>query len=657
MNLLITTLGTSWQIVPELLGITNPEQFDFFSGSEEAVLFRKEHHILPVQECWIVTTEGQHDLNTLTAWADHWHIKLRVYVCQGVNTFLNQTELLHMRSLIYRAVFNGTQTAATGKLYLSLSGGRKTMSADMQEAGNLFGCDAMLHVVDKYGLPKGMKNDTLLADTCGKYAASFTPLIVAQNLKPSLVVSADYTQLYPKDFPLPIQHETIVSFAEDGSLANQIQERKERSSQLYANFYNSISRTADDRAWKKGNLFRELYFLHPDKLRQIKLYTLGKDRTKDMQIIQAFPKAELHSHLGGVLSPQEIICVAQEEAAYIPRANNPASAAFKQHIDTILSYKHDVCGLQKEIYSPYTDAQALRHVGITAYQNFGRFQGSALLQTRKTLTKAVELYAQKLKSDRVKYVELRCSPYNYTKLDLSLEDAVACIMDTLEQFSSDFEYRLICIINREKTLAEIDTIVRQIIELRNKNARFAQKFAAIDLAGNESKASPAELRKSFMPFLENCIHITIHAGETENAKSIWEAVYHLNADRIGHGLCLMEHKELLNSFISKKIGIELCPTSNDQIIGYNNKQDSYPLKAYLHAGLKVCLNTDDCGISDTSVSQEFIKASQLCSGLTLWDCIVLIRNSLSLAFCDFNTKTALMHNFEDEILKICDQVF
>ena len=160
-----------------------------------------------------------------------------------------------------------------------------------------------------------------------------------------------------------------------------------------------------------------------------------------------------------------------------------------------------------------------------------------------------------------------------------------------------------------------------------------------------------------MPLLKRCMKITIHAGETEGAESIWEAVYHLSANRIGHGLKLLDRPELLQRFIDTGIGIEMCPSSNDQIVGFSRVKDSYPLREYLARGLKVTLNTDDCGISRTYLTNEFIKASRMCSGLTLWDIIVLIRNSLSISFCDRETKCHLMHEFEDSIIKICQEEF
>ena len=88
--------------------------------------------------------------------------------------------------------------------------------------------------------------------------------------------------------------------------------------------------------------------------------------------------------------------------------------------------------------------------------------------------------------------------------------------------------------------------------LKRKNADFAARLAGIDLAGNEGDGKAADFRERFMPFLQNCIHVTIHAGETELVESVWQAVYHLNAERAGHGLNLLENESLLRHFADRK---------------------------------------------------------------------------------------------------------
>lgn len=651
-KLLITTLGTSWQIVPELFSITNPKNYDFFCDSKEVNHFRINNGIESVNELWVITTEGQQDIDKLIKWSEKWACNLKIFICKGVNNFAEETEILKMRSLIYRIVLYGSEVSSV--MYLSLSGGRKTMSADMQEAGNLFGCDAMLHVVDTKRVPEQMKNDDFLDNPKNNYAECFIPLLVNKKTSPNLIVAGDIERITSENFPLHFNENEKVTYIEEYcELEKEIQRRKEHSSQIYTNFYKRIS----DSGTYKRDLFRKLYFLHPDILQKLNEISLQKNENAYLRIIKSLPKAELHSHLGGVLSPAEIIEVAKSEENYVVVKGNKDSEDFFEKIQKILSFKNNSADFEKEIFGKYVDEENFFAIGIDKYQKLGDYQGSSLLQTKNTISKTLEIYAKNLIKHNVRYVEIRCSPYKYTKLGLTTKEVVECMTETLKQFSDKLEYRFIYIIGRQSSRKDIENSINEIIKLFDENPEIREKLVGIDLAGNEGATKPSELRDAFMPLLERCIRITIHAGETESVDSIWEAVYHLSADRIGHGLKLLDKPELLNRFIDKNIGVEMCPSSNYQIVGFNSTDKKYPLREYMEKGLKVTINTDDQGISKTNLTNDFIKASQMCPDLTLWDCIVLIRNSLSIAFCDSVTKNKLMHDFEDEILNIITEEF
>jgi len=199
---------------------------------------------------------------------------------------------------------------------------------------------------------------------------------------------------------------------------------------------------------------------------------------------------------------------------------------------------------------------------------------------------------------------------------------------------------------------------QELYELVN---RYVKGF---DVAGAEHARSASSMRDDFLEVRKDCISITIHAGETQPAESIWEAVYELNADRIGHGLTLIENHALERKFLDRGIGIELCPSSNYQIIGYDDPWievypgKTYPLRHYLDVGLKVTLNTDNRGISHTNLSHEFIKASHMTDhGLSLFDALQLSKNSLDISFFDHDTKERLQANAQVKLDSLLQELF
>ena len=95
-------------------------------------------------------------------------------------------------------------------------------------------------------------------------------------------------------------------------------------------------------------------------------------------MLKKLPKAELHSHLGGVLSPEEIIEVAKTERNYKADSGYKRSKEFRQLIDQILLYENNPSGFEQKIYGQYSDDKNFFAIGIDAYQKLGDYQGSSL---------------------------------------------------------------------------------------------------------------------------------------------------------------------------------------------------------------------------------------------------------------------------------------
>lgn len=690
MNILVSTFGISWQIVPELFGFTNPNDYDFFCKNEEAKKLHDRYAIEAIDELWIITTEineSSDALDNLKNWAKNININLKQVECKGVKELTSNREIYLMRSCIYATVYEAAKKTKTGNLYLSLAGGRKTMSADMQDAGYLFGCKAMLHIIDVF--PDKDTQDVFIADKTlsnyKKYSNFFLPIIINSGTSQNCILENIQINNNLISFK-----KNKCEFNDNGDFANRVQNMKDNSSYLFSNYTTSMDTTNERR------IFYRLNFLHPNKIQKLKEKILGTNKEKDLALLKKLPKAELHSHLGGVLSASEIIEVALSE---IEKRQFFDNKSFKSKIEKLVSnnnlpelkkekeklfelkekcketnfenfYNHLICFISafkkrvdlfdELIFDKYIYPDNFYAIGLEEYQKLGDFQGSSLLQTKQTISKAVELYAKNLLQDNVLYVEIRCSPYKYTNLGLTAKEVLQIIIEVLDKICKDkLEYRFIMIVGRNTNEEQAKLSIEKIIEL---NKAFPDKIVGVDLAGTEKDNPPERLRNAFLPLLKDCLSVTIHAGETESVESIWEAVYHLNAERIGHGLKLNDKPKLRNSFLNKNIGVEMCPSSNDQIVGFS-KNKPYPLKSYMSEGLKVTVNTDDCGISRTFLSNEFLKAAELSlffnkekniyEGLSLWDCVVLIRNSLSIAFAPIKTKKDLMIKFENKIFELC----
>ncbi len=628
MNLLVTTVTDSIKNVEQLLSLVNISSDVFSTIPDEYYEFRERHNLSSVDECWIITFNNQ-DFQELKKYCKVNRYKIKIFRCCSISGLDSENSLRESKALLYNVILKAKECA--DKLYLSSEEG--TIYGDMQESARIFGCDCFLHI----------KNNTNI------------PLMIQKDVPSSLFISTD-NEICSENFIFESRLDTreseenfeIYNSTPNYHLLEELETRNKQAIHLYGNFYGMIKNPRKER-----EIFRKLYYLPQHILDKLKAYKLGECREKDLWIIQHLPKAELHSHIGGLLLPEELIEVALKAKQYEPNTSNEESVKFCDNIQTILKYQNTPKELEYEIYKDVKDN--FKGIGINRYQNLGDYQGSKILLLKETLEATLDIYANHLLRENIKYVEIRCSPYNYTKLDMTIDDVVMCIINTLDKYSNCFDYRLIYIISRQAKDERIESAISDYCRLYDNNSRFKEKFVGVDVAGDEEYRRPSELRNLFMPLLQRCARVTIHAGETDKVESIWEAVYHLNADRIGHGLKLLDNKELYERFVDKKIGIEMCPSSNDQIIGY--EKGEYPLLNYMREGLRVTLNTDDCGISLTNLSNEYIKAAEMCPGLTLWDCVVLIRNSLCIAFCDEMTREKLMHRYEDEMLNLFNNIF
>ena len=164
-NILLCTLGASWAVIPEIFGWLAPDVLDLYAHHPKRAALntlRAQHRLSPPDELWICTTEGLQTRASLAQLHTWWQqlgapLPLRIWTAAGTDQLATQAECDHIRELTLRVTLLATEQAGPdGQLVLSLAGGRKTMSADLQSAGTLFGAHAWLHVVGPDPLPAAL---------------------------------------------------------------------------------------------------------------------------------------------------------------------------------------------------------------------------------------------------------------------------------------------------------------------------------------------------------------------------------------------------------------------------------------------------------------------------------------------------------------------
>ena len=130
-----------------------------------------------------------------------------------------------------------------------------------------------------------------------------------------------------------------------------------------------------------------------------------------------------------------------------------------------------------------------------------------------------------------------------------------------------------------------------------------------------------------------------HAGESTGPETVWDALRHLKAERIGHGTSLVQDPELIDYLGEHRIPIEVCPTSNIAT-GVVKDLDQHPIRQMVDAGLLVTVNSDDPPMFGTDLSHEYEVAAKLL-GLDERGVAELAKNAVQASFLDAAGKRAL----------------
>jgi adenosine deaminase len=170
---------------------------------------------------------------------------------------------------------------------------------------------------------------------------------------------------------------------------------------------------------------------------------------------------------------------------------------------------------------------------------------------------------------------------------------------------------------------------------------------AFDLAGGEAGNPPTDHLEAFRIARRGNQNVTIHAGEAAGAESIAGALHDCGAHRIGHGTRLYEDPELLAYVNDHRVPVEVCLTSNVQTHACEGFE-SHPVRGYFDAGLLVSLHTDNRLMSGTTMTEEYIRATEHL-GFSRQELAELMLNGFRSAFLPYREKEALLAEVESEI--------
>ncbi|MBT8050995.1 MAG: adenosine deaminase [Gammaproteobacteria bacterium] len=323
------------------------------------------------------------------------------------------------------------------------------------------------------------------------------------------------------------------------------------------------------------------------------------------------PLIDLHRHLDGAIRLETVIELALRNGIALPAGDVEGLRPFVV-IEGKGSGLMDFIGRFRYLTAILTDLDACRRV---AYEN-------------------VEDAAR----EGIDYVELRFSPWFMAEPNgLAPEGVVEAVADGIIAGERDFGVRaqIIGILSRTY---DIETCHHELDAL----LAHRDHLVALDLAGDEEKFPARLFRDHFRRAREAGLEVTVHAGEVEGPRSVWEAIRELGARRIGHGIHSLRDPALVDYLVEHRIGLEVAITSNIHT-GAVDDYAAHPIAEILGQGIVANLNTDDPAISGIDLRHEYeVVAPQ--AGLTQAQVRQAQANALEMAFLTDREKAVLLSN-------------
>lgn len=342
--------------------------------------------------------------------------------------------------------------------------------------------------------------------------------------------------------------------------------------------------------------------------------------------IRRAPKVLLHDHLDGGLRPGTVVDLARE-AGY---SGLPETDA-------------DRLGVW---FREAADSGSLERYLETFSHTVG------VMQTREALARVAAECAEDLAEDGVVYAEVRYAPEQHLEKGLTLEEVVEAVNEGFREGErrareNGHRIRVGALLTAMRHAAR----ALEIAELANRYRDLG--VVGFDIAGAEAGYPPTRHLDAFEYLKRENNHFTIHAGEAFGLPSIWQALQWCGADRLGHGVRIIDDIQVhedgtvklgrLASYVrDKRIPLELCPSSNLQT-GAASSYAEHPIGLLRRLHFRATVNTDNRLMSGTCMSREFEHLVDA-FGYTLDDLQWFSVNAMKSAFIPFDERLAMIND-------------
>ena len=342
----------------------------------------------------------------------------------------------------------------------------------------------------------------------------------------------------------------------------------------------------------------------------------------DPATIRRAPKVLLHEHLDGGLRPATLIDLA-DEIGY--------SALPTRDADALARWFKPAPGEGGRSLVRY----------LEAFDNT-----VAVMQSAQAIERVAAEEVEDLAADGIVYAEVRFAPEQHLREGLTLDEVVEAAAAGVRRASEGRSIVVGLLLSAMRQAARSVEIAELAVRHRDRGV------LGFDVAGPEAGYPPTRYLDAFQLIAHENFHFTIHAGEAFGLPSIWEALQFCGAERLGHGVRIVDdivtHPDgritlgRLAAYVrDRRIPLEMCPTSNVDT-GAVPRLEDHPIDLFKRLRFRVTLNTDNRLMSNISLSDEF--ASMVTAfGWDLADMEWVTLNAIKSAFLPFDGRLRIIN--------------
>jgi adenosine deaminase len=273
----------------------------------------------------------------------------------------------------------------------------------------------------------------------------------------------------------------------------------------------------------------------------------------------------------------------------------------------------------------------------------------AVMQTADAIERIAYELGEDAARDGVRYMEVRNAPILNNRKSLDPGAALEAQLRGLAR--AEREHGIIC---RSIVCSLRQLPAQTSLELAKLAVDYKKKgVVAFDLAGGEAGFPASVHAEAFAYARKHNLACTCHAGEGDGPRSIRDAVHACGAHRLGHATRLLEDPELMQYVNDRRIGLEICLTSNVQTHAAAS-YERHPLRAYFDAGMNVSLNTDNRLMSGTTLTDEYAHAAHHLD-FSFDELCTLALNGFESAFLPWEERVQLLEQVSDEMMEMAEE--